>query len=141
MTQPLVAGFDHIATSTANLDAALAFYKRIFGLDPLPGYPVTAPDGRRLAAIRVGSGPVLQLVETAKVQAPELVAPPGAVFYGSMRVDHASFAAADEASFEELRKRLIDEGASKGEVIDFGKSRFFAFKDPDGWLAEVVLQA
>lgn len=139
MPNPLVAGFDHIATATANLDAALAFYKRMFDLEPLPGHPVTTPDGRRLAVLRVGPGPVLQIVETGKVAAPELVDPPGAVFYGSIRTDHASFAAADEASFEEIRQRLIAAGASKGEVFTFGASRSFAFKDPDGWLSKVVL--
>jgi len=37
-----------------------------------------------------------------------------------------------------LRRRLIDEGATQGEVNDFGVSLSFSFTDPDGTWAEVA---
>jgi len=134
----LVGGFDHLSTATADLDASLAFYKSIFDLDPLPGFPLPLPDGRRIAVLPVGSGPVFQLIESDSVTPPALVDPPTAFFYGRMRFDHASFAAADEAAFEELRRRLIDANASEGKILEAAGQRFLAFRDPDGWLAEVV---
>jgi len=138
MGDRLVSGFDHLSTATANLDAALAFYKDIFGLEPLPGFPLALPDGRRIAVLPVGSGPVFQLIESDVVDPPSLVNPPSAFFYGSIRFDHASFAASDEDAFEELRQRLIAAGASEGNVQEAAGQRFFAFRDGDGWLAEVV---
>lgn len=140
MADRLVAGFDHLSTATADLDAALAFYKDIFDLEPFPGFPLPLPDGRRIAVLPVGAGPgpVFQLIESASVEAPPRVQPPTAFFYGSMRFDHASFAATDEASFDELRVRLMAAGASEGHILEAAGQRFFAFIDPDGWLAEVV---
>jgi catechol 2,3-dioxygenase-like lactoylglutathione lyase family enzyme len=134
----LVGGFDHLSTATADLDAALAFYKSIFDLDPLPGFPLQLPDGRRIAVLPVGAGPVFQLIESDSLTLPPVVDPPTAFFYGTSRFDHASFAATDEAAFEELRRRLVDAKASEGKILEAAGQRFFAFRDPDGWLAEVV---
>jgi hypothetical protein len=55
-----------------------------------------------------------------------------------MRFDHASFAAAAEASFDELRRRLVDAGACDGVIAEVAGQQLITFKDPDGWLAEVV---
>ena len=141
MSEPLVAGFDHIATATRDVDRLVEFYKDIFGIEPLSGFPMMGRDGRKIALFPLGDGPMLQAVEVGPVVAPELLDPPAAVFYGKARFDHASFRAADETAFEELRARLMGAGASDGSVIEAGPLRFFRFTDPDGWLAEVVWTA
>ena len=53
------------------------------------------------------------------------------------RVDHFSLQVGTYADFEKLRQRLIKEGATNGEVSDFGVMLSFSFKDPDGLWTEV----
>jgi len=141
MNSPLVSGFDHVSTASRDVDRLTEFYRRVFGLEPLPGFPLLGADGRKVVLIPMSSGTTLQATEVELADAPQLLSPPAAVFYGTARFDHASFRAVDETSFEELRSRLISEGASTGEVRTFGTQRFFAFHDPDGYLAEVVVNS
>jgi catechol 2,3-dioxygenase-like lactoylglutathione lyase family enzyme len=139
MSTALVSGFDHVSTASADVDRLAEFYQRIFGLDPLPGFPLTGGDGRKIVLIPLPNGTTLQATEVALPAAPELLNPPAAVFYGTARFDHASFLATDPASFDELLSRLVADGASTGDVRTFGTQRFFAFTDPDGYRAEVVV--
>jgi catechol 2,3-dioxygenase-like lactoylglutathione lyase family enzyme len=139
MSAALVTGFDHVSTASADVDRLTAFYKRIFGLEPLPGFPLLGGDGRKIVLIPLPNGTTLQATEVALPAAPDLLNPPAAVFYGTARFDHASFLATDPGAFDELLSRLIAEGASTGEVRTFGSQRFFAFTDPDGYRAEVVV--
>ena len=134
-----VTGFDHVSTASANVDRLIEFYQRIFGLDPLPGFPITGADGRKIVLIPLPNGTTLQATEVALPGAPEVLMPPTAVFYGTTRFDHASFRATDGAAFDVLLSRLVAEGASTGDVRTFQQQRFFAFTDPDGYLAEVVV--
>ena len=139
MSTPLVSGFDHVSTASGDVDRLAAFYQRIFGLDPLPGFPLTGGDGRKIVLIPLLNGTTLQATEVALPTAPDLLTPPAAVFYGTARFDHASFLATDPAAFDELLGKLVSEGASTGDVRVFGQQRFFAFTDPDGYRAEVVV--
>jgi catechol 2,3-dioxygenase-like lactoylglutathione lyase family enzyme len=139
MGTALVSGFDHVSTASKDVDRLTDFYQRVFGLDPLPGFPLTGADGRKIVLIPLPNGTTLQATEVALPTAPELLTPPGAVFYGTARFDHASFLATDGAAFDELLSRLVAEGASTGEVRTFQHQRFFAFTDPDGYRAEVVV--
>ena len=54
-------------------------------------------------------------------------------------VDHFALNIPDRASFEELRKRLVDCGASEGRVRDFGMVEVMSFEDPDGMECELAL--
>jgi hypothetical protein len=54
------------------------------------------------------------------------------------RLDHFALNAASEGTFRELRRRLVNEGASNGIVTDMGSLLIFTFKDPDGGAHEVV---
>ena len=139
MSTPLVVGFDHVSTVSRDVDRLTDFYRRVFGIEPLPGFPMVGPGGRKLVLIPLASGTTLQATEVDLAEAPELLAPPAAAFYGTARFDHASFLAADEEAFDELRTRLVAEAATTGDVATFGSQRYFAFRDPDGYLAEVVV--
>ncbi len=141
MARALVSGIDHVSTASRDVDRLTDFYRRIFGIEPMAGFPRVGGDGRKIVLIPLASGTTLQATEVALSEAPELLDPPGAVFYGTARFDHASFRASDVAAFDELRNALMAEGASAGEVHTFGTQRFFAFVDPDGYRAEVVVNA
>jgi catechol 2,3-dioxygenase-like lactoylglutathione lyase family enzyme len=137
----LVVGFDHVSTSSRDVDRLTEFYRRVFGIEPLPGFPMIGPGGRKIVLIPLANGTTLQATEVDLAEAPALLSPAAAVFYGTARFDHASFLATDSEAFEELRSRLVAEEASTGEVHGFGSQKFFAFRDPDGYLAEVVVNS
>jgi hypothetical protein len=54
-------------------------------------------------------------------------------------LDHIALAATSATDFEALRRRLVEHGASNGEVEDLGAFRATWFKDPDGMRGELVL--
>jgi catechol 2,3-dioxygenase-like lactoylglutathione lyase family enzyme len=139
MSGPLVTGFDHVSTSSKDVERLTEFYRRVFGLEPLPGFPMATPDGRKIVLIPLPNGTTLQATEVALPDAPPTLVPPAAVFYGTARFDHASFLARDGAAFDDLLARLLAESATTGDIRTFGKQRYFAFTDPDGYLAEVVV--
>jgi catechol 2,3-dioxygenase-like lactoylglutathione lyase family enzyme len=53
-------------------------------------------------------------------------------------LDHVALDVDDIDTFEELRHRLVDCGASDGTATDFGMVRTVAFRDPDGWWGEIA---
>lgn len=139
MSRALVSGIDHVSTSSRDVDRLTDFYRDIFGIEPLDGFPRVGADGRKVVLIPLSSGTTLQATEVDLGKAPDVLDPPGAVFYGTARFDHASFRATDVEAFDELLASLVSAGASTGDVREFGTQRFFAFRDPDGYLAEVVV--
>ena len=54
-------------------------------------------------------------------------------------VDHFAINVPDLASFETLRRRLVECGASEGRIRDFGMVQVMAFQDPDGMECELAL--
>ena len=54
------------------------------------------------------------------------------------RLDHFALNVASEEAFRELRRCLIAEGASNGEVTDMGALWVLTFVDPDGGSHEIV---
>jgi hypothetical protein len=54
------------------------------------------------------------------------------------RLDHFGLHAASTESFETIRQRLVEHGASDGAVNDFGSVRSLFFRDPDGLESEVL---
>ena len=58
--------------------------------------------------------------------------------WGRGRLDHFGLQAPSAESFETIRQRLIEHGASDGEVNGFGAVRSVFFRDPDGLEGEVL---
>jgi hypothetical protein len=54
------------------------------------------------------------------------------------RLDHVALHASSENAFRELRRRLVEAGATDGLVTDMGSLLIFTFSDPDGADHEVV---
>ena len=59
--------------------------------------------------------------------------------WGRGRLDHFGLQAASVEGFETIRQRLVEHGASGGEVNDFGTARSVFFRDPDGLEGEVLI--
>jgi catechol 2,3-dioxygenase-like lactoylglutathione lyase family enzyme len=127
----LLAGINHTALLSADLDRLTGFYTRVFGaevsLDMTEG-PL------RLVLIDVGGGATLAAFHVQGTEVPR----GGLPEFGRGRHDHVALSAADEAAFRELRRRLVAEGASDGVITDVGPAQQFGFTDPDGWESEVL---
>jgi catechol 2,3-dioxygenase-like lactoylglutathione lyase family enzyme len=54
-------------------------------------------------------------------------------------LDHFALNVADADTFEVLRRRLFEAGATDGTLTDFGRVRTVAFRDPNGWWGEIAL--
>lgn len=132
-TEPAhLAGIHHVALITADLDRLVQFYRDV--LDVHVWLDLTE-EGMRHAMFDVGAGASLHAFEQPDNGHAEGV---DAVFDRG-HLDHLALRVADEASFETLRGRLVDAGASDGTVIDFGVAREIVFRDPDGHTLELAL--
>lgn len=122
----MLNGFNHVAILTDDLDRLEDFYRRIFGVDEVHDMQFEDVHHR---LIRVGEHAVLHAFA---MQAPAPAAP-----FHRGRIDHLALDVADRDEFEQLRRRLVDEGASDGEVTDFGALVSVGFDDPDGLRCEL----
>lgn len=129
---PLTSGINHVALVTADLDRFTQFYASVFDAQvfaELSEGPV------RHALIDLGGGTALHPFELSGRPADDA--------FGEMfdrgHLDHVSLNVPDEETFEVLRSRLVESGASDGTITDFGAIRTVAYRDPDGWWGEVAM--
>lgn len=61
------------------------------------------------------------------------------VMFDRGHLDHVAIDVADVRTFELLRARLVEAGASDGTLTDFGAVRCVWFEDPDGMGAEISI--
>lgn len=126
----LVAGFNHVAVITADLDRLAAFY-----IDTLDAeyVEVPAPPGTRAGTVK--------LTETAGIVVMEMPANPHVAGSADMlargHIDHLALEAPTAAVLDELRRRLVAAGAADGTVMDYGPILSIYFTDPDGMGGEV----
>lgn len=127
----LLAGINHAALLSADVDRLAEFYVRVFdakvALDMTEG-------SLRILLIDVGRGATLAVFQIEGKEVPR----GGLPEFGRGRHDHVALNATDERAFRELRRRLVAEGASDGVVTDVGPAQQFGFTDPDGWQSEVL---
>jgi len=128
----LLTGVNHVATITEDLDRLADFYGRVF--DTPKVLEISIPSLGRHAFISIGGPATLHVWEVDGTIPSDF----GSEIFDRGRVDHFALEAKSYEDFEELRRRLIQEGATKGEVNDFGVSLSFSFTDPDGTWAEVA---
>ena len=129
---PLTSGINHVALVTADLDRFVEFYTSVFEgkvFAALTEGPV------RHALIDLGGGMALHPFEFAERPAD---GPFGDMFERG-HLDHVSLNVADDETFEMLRRRLVECGASDGTMTDFGAVRTVAYRDPDGWWGEIAI--
>jgi len=130
----LLAGINHVAFLSADIDRLKDFYKRVFDAECIVDEIVEHNGGgRRHAFIDLGNGCVLHPFEVKDSRWLE----PMPIFDRG-RVDHIALLAESKKSFDEIRQRLMDAGASDGTITDFGLLFSMFFRDPDGMEAEVA---
>lgn len=130
----LTNGCNHVALVTEDLDRLVAFYAEVFEAVVL--WDVDE-GGLRHALIDLGGGFALHPFQLADGS------PYGqgsSVMFERGHLDHVALDVADEATFEELRRRLVERGATDGALTDFGVTRNVWFEDPDGHGSEIALR-
>lgn len=128
----MLRGINHVALVTADMDRFIAFYTGVFGAS----VTFDLREGEiRHAMIEIGGGAALHpFAFSANAYATGLPET-----FGRGHLDHIALNAPDEEAFEELRRRLVDAGASDGSVTDFGSVKTCFFRDPDGMDCEIAL--
>jgi catechol 2,3-dioxygenase-like lactoylglutathione lyase family enzyme len=135
-----LTGVNHVATVSKDLDRLIDFYDRVFGARVLLDVEVpemvlqTARGPARHVFIEVGGPSVLHAWQIEGIDPSQF---DGEIFSRG-RVDHFALLTGTYSNFEGLRRKLVAEGASTGEVNDFGLMLSFSFQDPDGLWAEVA---
>jgi catechol 2,3-dioxygenase-like lactoylglutathione lyase family enzyme len=128
----LLAGVNHVAVLTTDLDRFVDFYTGVFDLDVV--FAETTPAFRH-AILRTGAYSWLHAAEMAGN--PHGAALPAMFDRGHL--DHLAVAAASEEAFETLRARLVERGAAGDEVEDLGPFHSLWFEDPDGMRVELTV--
>ena len=128
----LLSGLNHIAIVTTDLRHFIEFYTEVFELKVV--FTEATPAFRH-AILRISGNSWLHPVEIPGN-------PHGAAalrMFHRGHLDHIALSAATKESFEKLRRRLIDTGASDGNVEDLGPFHSIWFEDPDGMRGELTL--
>ena len=129
----LLAGVNHVALITDDTERFVRFYQEVF--DATVSLRQEIPPGS-LTMVDIGPRTELNVFEVHGEDAPDLVR--GSMF-GHGPIDHMGLQAADREAFVEIRRRLVEHGASDGFVTDFGRAHSVFFVDPDGLEGEVLL--
>ncbi len=131
---PKTQGFNHVATMTADLERYLRFYQDIFGAEVI-AITEAKGDHPRMAVVDMGGGSALNVFEVPA----ESIVGDRAKMGGRGPIDHYAFAVDSEKTLLDIRDRLVDLGASPGEVTRFGPALLSVFfRDPDGAELEVA---
>lgn len=128
MTQ-LTKGFNHVAIVSKDFDRLADFYRHTFGVEAF-GIEEETRNGLTLrhGFLRLGPTSAVHVFEFPEAPTMSL----STEFFHRGRVDHVAIEAADEDAFEAGRQRLVEAGASTGEIQDWGVVKSVYFEDPDG---------
>jgi catechol 2,3-dioxygenase-like lactoylglutathione lyase family enzyme len=131
----LLDGINHIALISKDIDAVRAFYADVFEADVGATKAHGDDSGETMTTIRIGPHTELNVFTIEGNREPDRQKP----MWRRGRLDHFGLHAASTESFETIRQRLVEHGASDGEVNDFGSVRSLFFRDPDGLEGEVLV--
>lgn len=128
----LLAGINHVAVVTEDLDRLLDFYVGALEVEVVESFE---GPGFRMCVVDAGAGRHLNIFEIAGNEhgagLPDM--------FQRGHLDHLGLDAADEAAFWELRRRMTERGAADESVTDFGPQISFLVRDPDGMELEICL--
>jgi catechol 2,3-dioxygenase-like lactoylglutathione lyase family enzyme len=130
----LLNGINHIALISKDIDRLGTFYTEVFDAEVGPTKPHGDTGGETMTMIRIGPHTELNVFTIEGSTEPDRQTP----MWGRGRLDHFGLQASSAESFDTIRQRLIEHGASDGEVNDFGAVRSVFFRDPDGLEGEVL---
>jgi catechol 2,3-dioxygenase-like lactoylglutathione lyase family enzyme len=128
----LLSGINHVAVLSGDTDRLVSFYGEVFDATSTTLQP---SDGFRVTAIWLGASAELNVFEIAHNDEHTRQVP----MFGRGRLDHMALQAASLESFDEVRSRLLERGATDGFVTDFGHMLSLFFRDPDGLECEVCV--
>lgn len=128
----LLSGINHVAVLTGDTERFVEFYVGVFDATH---EVLQEQDGFRLTVVWVGPTAELNVFQLADNAEHERQVP----MFGRGRLDHLALEAATIDTFDEIRRRLMDRGATDGFVTDFGHMLSLFFRDPDGLEAEVCV--
>jgi catechol 2,3-dioxygenase-like lactoylglutathione lyase family enzyme len=128
----LLDGVNHVAVITDDTERFCQFYRDVF--DATVSHQEKIGPGT-LTMVDIGPRTELNVFEVPG-EAPDLTR--GSMFRHGP-IDHMGLQAVDRDAFVEIRRRLVERGASDGFVTDFGRAHSFFFTDPDGLEGEVLL--
>lgn len=131
-SSPLLDGLHHVALLTSDTERLIEFYRSVFGANV---EAATGDDQVRLTFISLGPNVELNVFEIKGNDESTRQSP----MFGRGRLDHVGLRAASLETFAEIRRRLVERGASDGFVTDFGPVLSLFFTDPDGLEAEVCV--
>jgi catechol 2,3-dioxygenase-like lactoylglutathione lyase family enzyme len=131
----LLDGINHLAVISKDVDQLRAFYAEVFEAEVGPTEPHGDVGDETMTTIRIGPHTELNVFTIEGNPEPDRQRP----MWGRGRLDHFGLQAGSAASFETIRQRLMDRGASDGNVNDFGSVRSLFFRDPDGLEGEVLI--
>ncbi len=128
----MLAGFDHVAVLTADLERFVEFYSDVFGAE-VDGR--IGDDGLEMVVLRIGPTSEINVFQIdgndeAAKQTP---------IFGRGRLDHFAFRATSIDQFDGLRDELMRRGCTDGFVTDFGHVLSVFFRDPEGLELEVCV--
>ena len=133
---PITAGFNHVATLTADLDRFAEFYRRAFGAEVTFRMEATG-DHPRMYIIDLGGGGSLNVFEVPQAE----IIGDRRKLGGRGAIDHFAIAVDSLASLEAVEQRLIEAGAETGAIQQLGAEWSLFFRDVDGMELEVCAPA
>jgi catechol 2,3-dioxygenase-like lactoylglutathione lyase family enzyme len=128
----LLTGVNHVAVLTTDLDRFIEFYRDVFDVDVV--FQETTPAFRH-AILRTGPASWIHPAEVIGNSHADGL--PHMLDRGHL--DHVALGASSAAAFDELRRRLLQRGATDGAVDDLGPFHSLWFRDPDGMDAELTV--
>jgi catechol 2,3-dioxygenase-like lactoylglutathione lyase family enzyme len=132
----LLSGINHVAVLTQDTDRFHAFYGDVFGATVFADQPTNTDEGEppgRLSFVTIGPHTQFNVFELP------VPSPDHTPIFGRGPNDPIGLRAESQEAFDEIRRRLIERGATDGFVTDFGVAISLFFIDPDGLEGEVVL--
>jgi catechol 2,3-dioxygenase-like lactoylglutathione lyase family enzyme len=129
----LLDGVNHVAILTNDTDRLHGFYRDVF--EATVSRDSQMPDGTRLSFVDIGPHTELNVFEVPGNEEAARQTP----MFGRGRIDHLGLQAASKEAFDEIRRRLMERGATDGFVTDFGPLLSVFFRDPDGLEGEVCV--
>jgi catechol 2,3-dioxygenase-like lactoylglutathione lyase family enzyme len=117
-----MSSLHHVAIRTEDYHRFTSFYEETFGAE-------CPPDCGNPSVVRVG-GATLHVFEVERLQPDE----------GTAHVGHYALELDHMASFARVRERLLAKSATDGIGIDFGEHVSLIFRDPDGFMAEILVR-
>lgn len=128
----LLDGIHHVAILTSDTDRLIRFYESVFGAVVDDS---TVDGSVRLTFLNLGPNTELSIFEIDDNHQAEHQTP----MFERGRIDHLGVRAASIDALIQIRRRLIEHGATDGFITDFGPVLSLFFTDPDGLQAEVCV--